>query len=113
MKKQDKKKLLLFGGFAGLIGSLCCLGPLVIVALGLGSVSAALSLGKYSWLFTIIALLFYGSAVALYLKKDNCCNASGVRQNWRIILASFIGLALFLFLLKYKIAPVLAKFVYR
>lgn len=107
------KKFLLTGGFAGVLGSLCCIGPVIIVFLGLGSVSTALAIGKYTWLFTLLAVVFFSVSLILYLKKNNSCNIKGVKNNWKLILTSFLIMVLFLFLLKFKIAPLLAKLVYR
>ena len=112
MKKEDKK-LVAAGGFAGVLGALCCVGPVVIVLFGLGSVSTALTIGKYSWLFTTIALIFFGVAAFLYLKKKNCCSASGIKQNWKTIAISFVLLSVLLIVLKYWIAPLLAQIAYR
>ncbi|RME52641.1 hypothetical protein D6783_04140 [Candidatus Woesearchaeota archaeon] len=112
MKKEDKN-LVVAGGVAGVLGALCCVGPVVIVLLGLGSVSTALTIGRYSWLFTGLALLFFGLAVVLYLRKKNSCSAKGVRQNWKLVAASFVLLVVLLFVLKYGLAPLLAKIAYR
>ncbi|MBR9675436.1 hypothetical protein GOV05_00315 [Candidatus Woesearchaeota archaeon] len=112
MNKEDKK-LLVAGGFAGAIASLCCLGPVILVLFGLGSVSTALTIGKYSWLFTTLALIFFGIAIFLYLTKRKCCNVKGLKQNWKLIVISFIVLVVFFILLKYWLAPLLARVVYR
>lgn len=112
MKKEDKK-LLYAGGFAGLIGSLCCLGPVILVMFGLAGVSTALSIGKFTWLFTTLALIFFGIAVFLYLKKKNCCSAQGIRKQWKIMIIAFVILVIFLILLKYWLAPLLAQVAYR
>lgn len=112
MKKEDKK-LLYAGGLAGFIGSLCCLGPVILVLFGLSGVSFALSIGKFSWLFTTIALVLFVIAVFFYLKTRKSCHVQGLKQNWRPIIISFILLVVFLVLLKYWLAPLLAKIAYR
>lgn len=112
MKKEDKK-LLYAGGIAGAIASLCCIGPIVLVLFGLAGVSTALSIGKFTWLFTTLALIFFGVAVFLYLNKRKCCNINGLRENWKSIVISFVVLVVFLILLKYWLAPLLAQVVYR
>ncbi len=112
MKKEDKK-LLYAGGIAGAIASLCCLGPIILVLLGLAGVSTALSIGKFTWLFTTLALIFFGVAVFLYLTKRKCCNPKGLKENWKPIVISFIVLVIFLILLKYWLAPLLAQVAYR
>ncbi len=112
MKKEDKK-LFLAGGLGGLIGALCCVGPVIIVLLGLGSVSLALSIGKYTWLFISFALLFFCAAVIIYLRKKSCCSIDGIKKNYKVILLSFILLSLLLIFFKYYVATMLAKIAYR
>ncbi|RME31969.1 hypothetical protein D6789_01075 [Candidatus Woesearchaeota archaeon] len=107
MDEKDKK-LLAAGGVAGVFGALCCLGPVIIVLFGLGSVSTALTIGKYTWLFTTLALLFFGGATVLYLKRKNCCSVQGMRQNWKPVVLSFVLLVALLLLLKYWLAPLVA-----
>jgi len=111
MKKEDKK-LLYAGGIGAFIASLCCLGPVIIVLLGLGSISTALSIGKYSLVFSTIAVLFFVSAIILYLRKKKCCTVKGAQQHWKIIIIGFVILALLLVFLKYWLAPLLAAKVY-
>jgi hypothetical protein len=112
MKKEDKK-LLYAGGIGGAIASLCCLGPVILVLLGLTGVSTALSIGKFTWLFTTLALIFFGVAVFLYLTKRKCCNVKGFKENWKPIIIAFVILVIFLILLKYWLAPLLAQVAYR
>lgn len=112
MKREDKK-LIVAGGFAGVLGALCCIGPVIIVLLGLGSISTALTIGRYSWLFTAFALIFFGAAAYLHLKKKDSCSADGLKQNWKTIVVSFALLIILLISIKYWIAPLLAQMVYR
>ena len=111
--KENKKKLWYAGGFAGFIASLCCLGPVILVLLGLTGVSTALSIGKFSWIFTTLALIFLVVAIFLYLSKGNKCNTKGLKENWKTILITFVLFAIFLILLKYWLAPLLAQVAYR
>ena len=108
MEKEDRK-LIMAGGFAGIFGALCCVGPVVIVALGLGSLSTALIIGKYSWLFSGLAVLFFVGAVFQYRRKRTC--GSGA-TNWKIVGLAFILMAALLLTIKYWIAPWLAGVVY-
>lgn len=112
MKKEDKK-LLFAGGVAGMIASLCCIGPVVLVLFGLAGVSSALSIGKFAWLFTTLALIFFTAAILLYLSKRKSCNAKGLKENWKLIVIAFVVLVTFLILLKYWLAPLLAQIAYR
>lgn len=110
---SDKKRLITFGGLAGVIASLCCIGPVVLVLFGLGGISLALSIGRFSWFFTAIAIIFFVIGTMLYLKKRNACTVNGVRKHAKILLLSFAVLIVVLIILKYLLAPLLAGFVYR
>ena len=50
---------LVAGGLAGILASACCVGPLVLVSLGLGGawVSTLTVLAPYRWIFFSIAML--------------------------------------------------------
>jgi len=112
VKKEDKK-LVYSGGIAGFIGSLCCLGPVVLVLLGLTGVSTALSIGKFTWLFNGFGAAFFGGAVFMYLTRKKNCSVQGVKQHWKAIVISSLILVVFLFTLKYLIAPFIAILAYR
>lgn len=78
------------GALAGLVGSLCCLGPAAAVLLGLGSSSAlwGLALGRGVALAIGGALLLAG--LALVLRQARSCPRSAAR--WRaplLLLAAF------------------------
>jgi len=112
MKKEDKT-LLAAGGMAGIIASLCCLGPIVLVMFGLSGVSFALSIGKYSWFFLSLAIILLIIALVVYYKKKNCCNIKGLKKNWKQIVMVFAIMALILIIIKYWLATYLAQWVYR
>jgi len=111
--KKDNKSLLWAGGVAGFIASLCCLGPVILVLLGLATVSTALSIGKFTWLFTSLAIAFFGVASFMYLKKKNCVTVKGMKEQWKPIVISFVLLVILLVILKYWLAPFIATYAYR
>lgn len=54
--------------------SLCCLSPIILVLLGLSSVSFASSLshilyGEYKWAFRLVGLLLLALSVVFYLRR--------------------------------------------
>ncbi|MCR4289398.1 MAG: mercuric transporter MerT family protein [Candidatus Scalindua sp.] len=89
---------------AAILASSCCLGPLILVRLGMGSIGIFLSLEKYRPLFMIITFAFIGMAFYLtYRKKkgDDCCEIKQVKMDrikkislW-VIAAVAVGLMLF------------------
>ncbi len=61
-------------GVPVLVASLCCLSPVILVALGLGSASFAASLadvfyGQYSWAFRITGLVLLAISLLWYFRR--------------------------------------------
>ena len=69
-----------------IIASLCCLSPLILVALGLSTVSFASSLadtlyGDYKWVFRIIGLVLFAVSVVMYLRRQkNICTIDEAKK---------------------------------
>ena len=57
--------------------SLCCLGPLVLLALGLGSATLTAGLVKNKWLFMGIGAGSLCLSYYLYFRERRCCAATG------------------------------------
>jgi copper chaperone CopZ len=57
---------------AVILGSTCCLGPLLLVAIGLGS--GAVFIGRYHWFFIIGAMAVLTWAWAKYLREKTVCD---------------------------------------
>jgi len=111
MKKDNKP--LLFGTIGGFIAGLCCLGPVLLVALGLSGISFALSIGQYTPLFFSLGTAFLIIALSFHYKKKKCFNIAGLKQNWKQIAGTFLVMALMLIVIKYWLAPYVAQLVYR
>ncbi len=87
------------GALAGLVGIACCVSPLVLVLLGLSSVSFAISLGNtlyydYGWYFRGAALLLAAVGVGGILRSRNSCSLQGARQQWRALLTVILTMAI-------------------
>jgi hypothetical protein len=72
------------GALAGLVGISCCVLPTVLAAIGLSSVSFALSLGTtlyygYGWYFRAAALAFAVLATLAVLQRRRACTLPGAR----------------------------------
>ena len=69
-----------------LLASLCCLSPVILVLLGVSTVSFASSLadtlyGEYKWVFRTVGLLALLVSLALYLKRTkNICTLDDVKR---------------------------------
>ncbi len=85
------KGILLVSGLAGLIGGLCCTTPVVLVLLGLASVSAANDLGNnlygaHRWIFRGAALAFLVLALVIYFRRRGVCTLDQARRQRNVII---------------------------
>ncbi len=93
---MDKTGLKL-GLLAGLVGISCCVSPVVMVLLGLASVSFAISLGNtlyygYGWYFRAAALILAVVGVIGVLRGRNACSLRGARTQWRLLLTVAVAM---------------------
>jgi len=75
---SDRNGFWLLSSLFGLIGGLCCMTPIVMVLLGLASISAANSLGnvlygEYRWAFRAASLVFLIAAIVVYFRRRGIC----------------------------------------
>lgn len=85
--------LLALGGFGAILASVCCIGPLLLVSLGLsGAWLASLhTLQPYRWIFIAVATIALIVAWRrLYGRRDTCapggvCAAPSRRRLYRIL----------------------------
>jgi hypothetical protein len=94
----ERKAILLLASLGGFIGALCCLAPIVLVLLGLASVSAAASLGnvlygEYAWAFRIAALVFLAIGLVVYFRKRGICSLSDANRQ-RVLVTNITFLVL-------------------
>lgn len=119
--KNDDKTFYKFGVLAALFASLCCIGPLILIALGVGTASSVLSIGYNKPFFLIGALLFFIVAVVFYIRKDNkamCDCEDGTQKLDKKRVAVQIAIALcsmiiLYLLLTFAVVPYLAPLVYK
>ncbi len=69
-----------------IFASLCCLSPVIIVLLGLGTVSVAGSLadtlyGSYKWVFRSLGLVLLALSLFMYFRKKGICSLDQVRRH--------------------------------
>lgn len=93
---MDKTGLKL-GLLAGLVGISCCVSPVVMVLLGLASVSFAISLGNtlyygYGWYFRGAALVLAVLGVIAILRGRNACSLRGARTQWQLLLTVVVAM---------------------
>ncbi len=84
------------GMLSALVASVCCLGPLLLVLLGLGSLGFGAVIGRYHWWFIGAAIVLLAYAWQSYLKEarrcrtESCKMAQGKTTRTVLILASLI-----------------------
>jgi len=94
------------GILSGVVASVCCLGPPLLILLGLGSLGLGSFFGKYHWYFILAGALLLAIAWRSYFKEKKRCTTAGcqmVRQGTTrsilllatLIVALFIGLNLY------------------
>lgn len=93
------KKLIAIISSSVVFASLCCLSSVVIVALGLGSVSFATSLadnlyGDYKWYFRAFGLLCLLVGLVYYFRSEDICTLDRVKRERKKIINTLL-IALF------------------
>jgi mercuric ion transport protein len=119
--KNDDKTFLKIGVAAAFLASLCCLGPLILIALGIGTASGVLSIGYNKPYFLVGAFLFFLITSWFYFKKKqravcDCGDESGKLDNKKIAVQVLIALSLMVALylvLTLVLVPFLAPLVYQ
>jgi amino acid transporter len=106
------KELIKITGLPVVFASLCCLTPLVLVLVGLSSVTFAASLadtlyGTYKWVFRLVGLLLLGLSLFIYFRSKGICTIDQVkRQRKKIVnivllslIVAIIGYVVFLYVI--------------
>jgi hypothetical protein len=112
MKKIETKHALGTGFVSGVLGSLCCVTPLVLVLLGFSGVSGAMALAgtlqqNFRWLLFIpLGVLFLGGSIYVHLKrKEGVCNLNTIKQyKYYVIITILFTIAIWILLI-YAIVP--------
>ncbi len=68
------------GILSGIIAATCCLGPPLLILLGLGSLGFGSIFGKYHWYFILAGAILLGFAWRSYLKEKNRCATVGCKM---------------------------------
>ena len=101
------------GIVAGFFGSLCCTVPVLLIALGIGSIGFALGFTKYRPFFIILGVVFLTFALYRRIKKkEGCCTRRKIKNNLSMIITAVVTAIIVWAMLIYVIAPWLAKVVY-
>jgi len=82
---------------AGFLASACCIGPLIVVLLGLGSASAFIALEPYRPLFAALTLALLAWAGWKHWQGKKQCAANGCQPEKPVTLFVLGGLSVLLF----------------
>lgn len=99
-READRNGIVLISALAGLIGGLCCLTPVVLVLLGLASISVAADLGnvlygEYSWWFRSAALGFIVLGLVVYFRRKGICTLDQARRERNRLLNTSLVVLIF------------------
>ncbi len=105
-KKSSAKQTIIHGIASSLLASLCCVTPLVVVLIGVGSLSIALSFLRYRPYFLALGVTFFSVATYFYLKRDyGKCDLNSMKRAKYSIAGSFVLMILIYVGLTYFLIP--------
>jgi mercuric ion transport protein len=103
-KVSSPKSFLVAGVMAALAASICCIGPILLLSLGIGGawISSLVLFEPYRPIFIVLTLLFLGLAFhRLHIASRACLQGSGcgdarLLRRWRLgfWIAAIVALAL-------------------
>lgn len=100
------KEILKITSIPVFLASLCCLSPIILVLLGVSTISFAGSLtdvlyGQYKWIFRILGILALFGSLAFYLyRKKGVCTIDEVKKRRNEII-NYVALSLVVGVLGY------------
>lgn len=100
------KEILKITSIPVFLASLCCLSPIILVLLGVSTISFAGSLtdvlyGQYKWIFRIFGILALFGSLAFYLyRKKGVCTIDDVKRRRNEII-NYVALSLVVGVLGY------------
>ena len=94
-KKKTWKDILKITGIPVLFASLCCLSPIILVLIGLSTVTFATTLtdvlyGQYKWAFRALGLLFLAIALIIHFRKQKICTLDDVKKHRRKVINTIL-----------------------
>ena len=89
------KEILKVTGLPVLFASLCCLSPVILVLLGLSTVTFAASLsdvlyGQYKWVFRSVGLLTLAGSLWYYFRTKGICTLSDVKKQRKKVINTIL-----------------------
>lgn len=117
MKDQEPAKIegsaLKWGVVSAFIASLCCVGPLVLVLLGVGGASTVLAVGSRKLYFLLFGLAVLVVGLTFLYRKSCCLSKPLSRKQQLLIFGGSVLIAILLYyLLTFIVIPFLAPLVF-
>ena len=110
MGRKEAKEIAKIISIPVLIASLCCLSPVILVLLGLSTVTFAASLsdilyGSYRWVFRGVGLLLLAAALWYHFRKKGICTLDAAKKRRReiintsliVLIAAVVGYIVWLY----------------
>ncbi len=100
MSNSARKDGMLIGSgiVAGIVASVCCIGPLVLTVIGISGAAVLAKLDFLRWpMVAIVAIVFLAAGWDLYRKRDSCEPGSlcaDPKKRRRMVTLYWIGLAI-------------------
>lgn len=108
------------GIFSAILASICCVGPLLLIALGLGSLGFGALIGQYHWWFIGAAVVLLAYAWRSYLveaarcRTESCQMVRGKTTRTALTVASiivvlFVGLNVYTYASQHNTTPLTSR----
>ena len=115
------KEILKITSLPVIIGSLCCLSPIILVLFGLGTVGVASTLantlyGNYTWIFRIGGLALLAVSIVMYLRRTKgICTFDEAKKRrqeiFNIVVLTLVTAIAGYFIFLYVILEYIGKFL--
>lgn len=117
MALEDYIEALKIAAKSAVLATLCCSTPVLLIPvfllLGAGSVTAALSIPRYKWVFYVLGALFLALSLRNAVKRrKGVCSRRTVRESIAFVSLAVVSYVLLALLLLYVVLPRLAEFAY-
>jgi len=81
----ESMKAKIVGILSAVTASICCVGPIVLIALGLGGLGLGAAIGKYHWYFLLAAIVLLIFGWRTYFKEKKECDAERCEMKGKAI----------------------------
>ncbi len=107
--RGEETKTLAIGAGSGVVATLCCTLPLVLLALGLGSAATAFQVSMYRTYFLALSLVFIAAALGYQHKRNPSCP---LQSRVKYVALALAGYLLIYIALLYAVVPAVSPYVY-